>query len=80
MNSPANFKNAKVLFFYKGTAHSQVIDAPFSFLVGLQDDDGEFYLDTTDAELDAGDAACVHLNVAMSCLHCLECAHDIVHP
>jgi hypothetical protein len=28
MNSPANFKNAKVLFFYKGTAHPQVIDAP----------------------------------------------------
>ena len=28
MNSPANFKHAKVLFFYKGTAHPQVIDVP----------------------------------------------------
>ena len=28
MNSPTHFKNTKVLFFYKGTSHPQVIDAP----------------------------------------------------
>ena len=28
MNFPTHFKNTKVLFFYKGTSHPQVIDAP----------------------------------------------------
>jgi len=28
MNFPTHSKNAKVMFFYKGTAHPQVIDAP----------------------------------------------------